>query len=133
MKLSEIKGEKIFDVIGDIIPAITNIAVDPELADLFTKKPLPEGMLPWQFIAKRWGESVPRLIKYHKDDLVTILAILEDKTKEEYMKEMTITKMINDVLTILHDESFAQFFPSAQTKEAVTSSGSVPENTEGKA
>ena len=133
MKLSEIKGEKVLDVISELVSPVANIAADPEASDLLKKKKLPEGMLPGQFMAQRIGTSVPKLIKGHKDDLVTILATLKDKGKEEYLKDLTVVTLINDAMDILNDELFAQFFTTAQTSEAGTHSGSVPENTEGKA
>ena len=51
MKLSKIKGERVFDVIADIINPIANIAEDKEAAALFQRQKLPDGVqrtLYWQ-------------------------------------------------------------------------------------
>lgn len=129
MKLSNIKGEIVLDVIADLVAPIANIAIDEEASDLLRRKPLPEGMTVAQFTAERAKKSVPKLLKGHKDDLIEILATVSLQSKEEYKANMTIMSLIKDTLDILNDEVFGQLFISAQSQDTETSSGSVQENT----
>ena len=45
MRLSNVKGERTFDVIAELIDPIYNIAMDPEAAAMFKREKLPEGMI----------------------------------------------------------------------------------------
>lgn len=128
MRLSDIKGERTLDVIADIIEPIANIASDEEAADLFVRKPLPKGMKPKEFLLKRVKKSVPKLIKSHKSDLITILASFEGITPKEYTDKLNMITFTKDVIELLTDETFgALFISSAQTPEQ---SGTAPESTE---
>ena len=49
MRLSEIKGERVFDVIADIIEPACNIASDPVASRMFRGEKAPEGMEPRDF------------------------------------------------------------------------------------
>lgn len=44
MKLSDIQGDRVFDVIADIIDPIANIAEDEKASAMFQREKLPEGM-----------------------------------------------------------------------------------------
>ena len=44
MRLSDIKGDRVFDVIADIIAPIANIAADETASALFKSGKLPDGM-----------------------------------------------------------------------------------------
>ena len=44
MRLSDIKGDRVFDVIADIIDPIANIAVYETASALVKREKLPEGM-----------------------------------------------------------------------------------------
>lgn len=127
MKLSDIKGERVFDVIADIIDPIANIAADDEAANLFKRKPLPKAVDARKFTINRMRASVPKLIKSHKDDVVSILAIMEGISAEEYVKELNMLNLISDFADLITDDGILALFTSAQTEN---SSGSAQENTE---
>lgn len=126
MRLSDIKGDRVFDVIADIIEPIANIAEDKEATALFKKEKLPEGETPNSFFLKRMKRSVPILLKEHKDEVATILATIEGVDKAEYMANLNLVKLTKDAIELVTDEAFGVLFISAQSED---SSGSVSENT----
>lgn len=128
MKLSEIKGERTFDVIADLIDPIANIAEDKAAADLFRREKLPEGQTVKSFLLKRVKKALPPLLKRRKGDFLIILATIEGKTLEEYSASLDMAKLLQDVAGLITDEVFRELFISAQS---VTASGSAQENTEG--
>ena len=128
MKLSNVKGERTFDVIADIIVPIANIAEDKVAAELFTRKQLPKGMTANAFMLKRLKAAVPQLIKGHKADLIAILSTIEGVSESDYEADLNLVKLINDCTELLMDDTFNALFISAQTGD--DSSGSAPESTE---
>lgn len=124
MKLSDVRGDRVFDVIADIIDPISNIAADKEAMELFKKKTVPEGMEAKAFLMERLKKSLPLLLKDHKKDLIAILSIIEGCTAEEYAEKLTLSTLFRDVADLLNDKAFMELFISAQTE--VTSSESAP-------
>lgn len=110
MRLSEIKGDRVFDVIADIIEPACNIAQDKEVADLFDRsKERPEGMTAKEFALERVKRSVPKLMRSHRDDLVAIMAAIEGITPEEYMQDVTVPSLVGNVYQMLTDEDLLAF------------------------
>ena len=110
MKLSDIKGERTFDVIAEIIDPISNIAADKEATELFTRKPLPDGVTARDFVMQRIKKSVPILLKNHKNDLIVILAAIEGVSVDEYKGSLNLVKLTTDTVELLNDEAFKAFF-----------------------
>lgn len=110
MKLSDIKGERVFDVIADIIEPIVNISQDKDAAEIFTPRELPEGMEPWEFFLVRIKKSLPSLLKTHRDDFVAIMAAVNDVTPDEYKESMTLAKLLSDTIELVTDREFMSFF-----------------------
>lgn len=110
MKLSEIKGERVFDVLSEVIDPIVNIAQDKEAAALFAPKEKPKDMEPWDFFLSRVKGSLPKLLRDHKDDFVTIMAAVNDVTPAKYKKDMTLATLLGDVIELLTDREFVSFF-----------------------
>lgn len=127
MKLSEIRGERIFDVIADLIDPIANIAADPVAADLFTRKKVPEGMTAKAFVLQRVRENAPALLKDHKKDVIAILSAIEGESSADYTASLNLVKLIQDFTELLTDDAFRELFISAQSE---TDSGSARESTE---
>ena len=110
MRLSEIKGERVFDVIADIIEPACNIAQDKEASEIFDRsKKRPDGVSAKDFALSRIKASMPTLLKTHKDDLVAILSTIEGVSKEEYLDGLTMPKLIQGVFEILTDEDLLAF------------------------
>lgn len=110
MKLSEIRGERVFDVLADIIDPIASIAQDKEAAELFKPKPVPEGMESWSFFLERVRKSLPSLLKTHKEEFITIMTVLNDVDREQYVSEMTLPKLLSDIIEIITDRELSSFF-----------------------
>lgn len=121
MKLSDIKGADVFDVIADCIVPITNIAADEKAMALFKKQVVPEGTDVRAVAIKRLAAGVPPLMRDHKDDLVAILAAVNLTPVDEYANELTMGKLITDLADLIGDPMFADFFTSAEGATATTS------------
>ena len=129
MRLSDIQGERVFDVIADIIDPIANIAEDKQASAMFRREKLPEGMTVNQFATQRARKALPALLKGHKDDIISILAAIEGVSTDAYKGALNLVKLMRDAAELLADEAFGALFLSAQSEN---SSGSAQENTEGK-
>ena len=129
MRLSDIQGERVFDVIADIIDPIANIAEDDAASALFKREKLPDGMTVKQFATQRARKSLPALLKGHKGDIIAILAAIDGVSAESYKGALNFVKLMRDATELLTDEAFGALFLSAQSGQ---SSGSAQESTEGK-
>lgn len=129
MKLSDIHGERVFDVIADIIDPIANIAKDEKASAMFRREKIPEGMTAKKFATQRARKSLPALLKGHKGDIIAILAAIEGVSAESYKGALNLVKLMHDAAELLTDDAFTALFLSAQSGK---SSGSAQENTEGK-
>lgn len=129
MKLSDIRGDRVFDVIADIIGPIANIAEDDAAAALFRREKPPEGMTPKKFLLERARKAAPKLLKGHKADLVAILSSVEGVSPETYAGVLNLPKLLRDVTELLTDEAFSGLFISAQSEKESTPSASAPGNT----
>lgn len=127
MRLSDIKGERAIEVIGELIDPIANIAEDKEASALFRREKLPEGIDAKAFVVSRLRKGLPVLLKNHKGDIVTILAAIEGVTPAEYAATLDLRKVVKDLTELLTDEEFMAFFTSEQSKKL---SGSVTANSE---
>lgn len=127
MKLSDIKGDRVLEVIADIIDPVANIAEDEAAAALFRREKLPDGMTAKQFLLQRARKSVPALLRGHKADIIAILAAICGVSPEEYAETLSIPKLMADFIELMTDDCFTALFISAQSGN---SSGSVQENTE---
>lgn len=127
MRLSDIKGDRVFDVIADIIDPIANIASDETASALFKREKLPEGMTAKSFLLKRARKAVPALLKGHKSDIITVLSTIEGASADDYRASLTLAKLMKDMAELMTDEAFGELFISAQSG---TSSGSAQENIE---
>lgn len=109
MRLSDIKGERTFDVVADIIDAVAVMAQDEKVLELFRPKPCPEDMDKRDFAVKRITGSVPGLLRDHKAELVRIFSTLNDQTPESYVEGLTLKTLIEDLTELITDRAFADF------------------------
>lgn len=110
MKLSDIKGERVFDVIAEVIEPITKIAEDEDAAKLFHRDVCPDDMAPWQFFVRKLRRHLPALVKGHKAELVHILSTIQGVADEEYVESMTLGSLIRDLTELVTDVEFVSFF-----------------------
>jgi hypothetical protein len=128
MKLSDIKGDRVLDVIADVIDPIANMAQDKDVADMFKRKAVPEGMDARAFFAERMRKGLPVLLKSHKADIIAIMAAIEGVTPEEYTDTLDLAKLFTDTMELLTDNAFLDFLSSSKTEKDVDAPGSASAN-----
>lgn len=120
MKLEEIKGEKAFDAIAGMVTAIANIAGDENFTKAVKEM---KGKKDKGAVIKT---IVPVLLDDHRDDVVTILSIMNGQSREEYLEELTPTKLIADIWNVLTDEDIIGFLsPGKTAKGSGSTSGNI--------
>lgn len=114
MKLSEYKNEDALDLLADLLEPIGNISSDKAFIATINK-------------STRF-EIAQYLLKNHKEDIITILARISGQKREEY--SANAMQMLSQLLEVVNDKEFVDFFQSQGLKAIGASSGSVMENTE---
>ena len=112
-KLSEYKDEEALDILAELLEPAINIMGDGKIINLL-----------------RSGEKIKAVksaIKDYKDDVITIMAILEETPKEQFHFNMLTLPM--QLLTIFNDPVLIDFFSSQAETISEMSSGSATENT----
>lgn len=130
MKLSDIKGDRVLDVIADIIDPIANMVQDKDVAAMFERKAVPEGMEARDFFAKRMCKGLPVLLKSHKADIIAIMAAIEGVTPEQYAESLDFTKLFTDVMELVTDNAFLDFLSSSETGKGADAPGSASASSE---
>lgn len=109
MRLSEIRGERVFDVIADIIEPACNIMQDKEASAIFDRSDKPDDVTMAEYVMEKVKRSMPKLMRTHKDDLVAILASVNGVDKDEYRESLTMPTLLKGVYEILTDEDLLGF------------------------
>ena len=130
MKLSDIKGDRVFDVIADIIDPIANMVQDKDVAAMFKREAVPDGMEARDFFAKRMCKGLPVLLKGHKADIIAIMAAIEGVTPEQYAASLDFPKLFTDVMELVTDDAFLDFLSSSETGKGADAPGSASANFE---
>lgn len=126
MRLSDIKGDRVIDVVADLIDPVASIALD-ESVTLFKREKAPDGMTAKDFAIQKLRKGAPVLLKTHKADVVAILAAIKGVTPEEYTDGLNMLTLLQDFVELLTDSEFLDLFTSAaQTGQP---SGSASETT----
>lgn len=130
MKLSDIKGDRVLDVIADVIDPIANIAQDEDVAAMFKRKAVPEGMEARDFFAERMRKGMPALLKGHKHDVIAILAAIEGVTPGEYTDTLNLAKLFTDAMELVTDDAFLDFLSSSETVKGADAPGAASASSE---
>ena len=109
MRLSDVKGERTFEVIAEIIEPIANIVEDEEVAEHFKREALPDGKTAGQAFFEKARKALPIILRRHRDDVVAVLAAIDGCTPEEYMGKTDLKSLFKDVTELLTDEEFLSF------------------------
>ena len=125
MKLSDIKGDRVFDVIADIIDPVANMVQDKDVAAMFKREAVPDGMEARDFFAKRMCKGLPVLLKSHKADIIAIMAAIEGVTPEQYAESLDFPKLFTDAMELVTDNAFLDFLSSRETKKGADAPGSA--------
>lgn len=113
MRLSDVKGERTFEVIADIIEPVYRIAQDEAAVEMLSPKPCPDGEDPKRFMARRLVAGVPALLRSHKGDLVAIMAAIEGEDAEEYAASLDLAKLVASLTELVSDPALMGFLASA--------------------
>lgn len=113
MRLSDVKGERTFEVVADIIEPVYRIAQDEAAVEMLSPKPCPEGEDPKKFMARRLVAGVPALLRSHKGDLVAIMAAIEGEDAEGYAASLDLAKLVVSLTELVSDPALMGFLASA--------------------
>lgn len=130
MKLSDIRGDRVLDVIADIIDPIANMAQDKDVAAMFERKAVPEGMEARDFFAERMRKGMPVLLKGHKADIIAIMAAIDGVTPEQYAESLDFPKLFTEVMELVTDNAFLDFLSSPETKKGADAPGAASASSE---
>lgn len=130
MKLSDIKGDRVLDVIADIIDPIANMVQDKDVAAMFKREAVPEGMDARDFFVERMRKGMPVLLKGHKADIIAIMAAIDGVTPGQYAESLDFTKLFTDVMELVTDDAFLDFLSSSGTGKGAGAPGSASANSE---
>lgn len=114
MRLSEIQGEKAFDVLAELMSPLEDLSKDKTLRNMI-------GNVSGFELAKY-------LLKEHKKEVIEVMAILNEKSIEEFeYNVLTLPKMLIEIIT---DPVLLELFHSLSQNRDVGAFGSASENTE---
>lgn len=130
MKLSDIKGDRVLDVIADIIDPIANMVQDKDVAAMFKREAVPDGMEARDFFAKRMRKGLPVLLKGHKADIIAVMAAIEGVTPEQYAASLDFPKLFTDIMELVTDDAFLNFLSSQETGKGADAPGSASASSE---
>lgn len=130
MKLSDIKGDRVLDVIADIIDPVANMVQDKDVAAMFKREAVPEGMEARDFFAKRMCKGLPVLLKGHKADIIAVMAAIDGVTPEQYAESLDFPKLFTDVMELVTDDAFLDFLSSSETGKGADAPGSASASSE---
>jgi hypothetical protein len=114
MKLSEIKGQKAIEVIGDIIEPATEILSDPKVK--FAAR------------SKNIAAAASIALKNHPAQVLRVLAVLDGEDPETYSQ--SLLEIPKKLIDLLNDPELMSLFTSSDQTEAAESSGPQSANTE---
>ena len=114
MKLSEVRGTRVFDVMAELVEPIADIASSDVLKDMLRPMECPEGVEPRKFMAERVKSAVPSLIEAHSNDLIKVLSTIGNVSPEEYVEKMTFISLWSDVMELMGDDDFLNFLGSVR-------------------
>ena len=118
MKLSDVKGDRVFDVIADVIDPISVLAEDADVKAIFKRgEKIPDDKTPSQVFMARVKHYLPAILKNHRDSIIAILAAIKGVTSDEYKDSITLATLVKDVLELLGDKVFLDFLSSQESSE----------------
>lgn len=120
MKISDFKGEKAIDFIGDIIEPAAKIFSDDVVRSLFTPEKNGE--------KKTKSAIAKHICKEYSTEVVEILAAMNEVSPEEYNGNPIA--VFAQVFEILNDPDLMSVFISPEQKTEKKSFGSVAESSE---
>lgn len=115
MKLSDYKGGEAIDLLADLLTPIVNIYQDEEFRDALEEK-------------KSNLEIVQLLLKSHKEDVLYMMALIDQEDPATY--EPSIFGLPMKLLEIMQMPEVSMLFTLRGQKQKSENSGSATESTE---
>lgn len=119
MKISELTTEKAADILCEITPYAANITTDTGLSEAL-KGTLAKGANVaelYQMGAQKITKIVPILLKDHRDDVFSVLAVLNGSTVDT-VREQNIMVTMSQIRELFQDKDLLNFFKSQQPEGA---------------
>lgn len=116
MKLSELSTDRACSVLCALTPYLNNIAIDNDLLGVL-KATIDKGGEPITYAdylsagMQKLNQLVPMLLKNHKDDVLGIIAAINDTSIAE-IKKQNIIKTMTQIKEAVKDEDLIAFFKS---------------------
>lgn len=108
--LGNIKGDKCFDFLADIMGPMFRLSENPDMvAFVESRKNKPKEMSDKDFGMKLMKEHFPALLKSGKGELSEIMAAFNGVSKEDYLEELVPQKMFGDFMALVNDPIFKSF------------------------
>lgn len=120
-KLSEFKDDEAMEALAELIEPTVNLIGDKTFRTA-VRGDKEKNIKPDKI------KAVKIALKDHKDDVVKILAVLNETPVEDFHYNLGTLPIM--VLQLFNDKELYDFFKSQGEKDSATSSGSVTENTE---
>ena len=102
MKLSEVKGERVFDVIADLVDPIVSIASSEDVQGAFKKADGDN--------VKKMTAVLPVALKNHRADIVKVICAVNGEDPKEYMEGITLMRLLKDANELASDRELLDFF-----------------------
>ena len=114
IKLSELSTEDFLNKVCDLTPHLFSILTDKELVNVFNSKTKPKNEADLtKFVIEKMIKLVPLLLKEHKDDILSVLAIMSDRTLEDIKKQNAFIT-IKELKELFTDKDLVELFLSLQ-------------------
>lgn len=116
MRISELTTDRAADILCELTPHIANITSDKALLDALKEKIGTDKKSVAEIYvhgAKKLSVIVPILLKDHKHDIFSILAILQSTTEDEIAKQGILDTM-TQIKEAWEDKDLIDFFKSWQ-------------------
>ena len=119
MKLSTLSTERALDVLCEITPYVASMMGDKHLLDTLAKKLDMSGASVAEIYvngANKIAEIAPIMLKDHREDVLGILAVLNECDVKQ-IKEQNIIQTMKQVKEAAQDKELIDFFKSWQQQE----------------
>lgn len=111
MRIKDITGERSFTILKDVVPYIERFGKNEYFRKIFSKDGMPtDPEKQTDVVVQRIAENLPNLISDSKNDLVAYFSLLEDVSPEEYLKNISMEKIMDGIMDMFSDEHFRVFF-----------------------
>lgn len=120
MKLSELETEKAYDMLCELTPHVESIVTDNELIEELRQEVDFSGcntvIEKYTAIVGKFSKILPTLMKKKKDDIFSIVAIVNDVTIETVKKQNVLVTM-TQIKELIQDKELIDFFKSFKNAE----------------